>query len=160
MSCAISNLIFKKNVDYSFMKKLLLCILLTGCTANGGNYANQKGNLIVYRPFSPFYINTFSMDINGQPTCDLHNGSFFITNIKNESTLSFSRWNLPGASRISAKPNSFIRVDLDTASMITGAVGSAIEQGLGKENGAFTLTEVTPDFAKKELKGLRQDCGN
>lgn len=153
--------------DYLKNKKQLILIvsvttLITSCSATGPVYNDQKGNLIIYRPSHSIYsMSKFQIDFNNETKCKLSNGGFYVTNIKDNINISASIWDIPGTSKIVAKPNSFIRVEPEKSIAFAGGAFGLLGQVVAEKSstsGPFPLTLVPAEQAKQELKGLHQDC--
>lgn len=151
------------------MRILILCLLLGACSASGPVYTGkEKGNLVVYRPDSTLFALRDYVITIGDKTCKLSNAGFYITDIKSNSQIKITMWDMSGTSRLLVSPDSFIKITLNDdrlvsagAASLFGAVGSLVNAGATKavtNDGPFVLTKIKKQDAVKELQGLKQDC--
>lgn len=156
------------------MKKLLLLLLLSGCTANGPVFNENAlpktdgATLIVYR--DNVYYGAFgkiAFEINGQEFCRLHNSSFYVhSGLHDKVSVTASIWDMPGTSRIviDTKPGKvyYVKMDIDSGKQISGGLGglpgALIAEGIAPTGGPYIFTNISPEQAKSELAGLHQDC--
>jgi hypothetical protein len=123
----------------------------------------MKGNLVIYRPDRTLYSGSYySVDIDSAPACRLGNGGFFIRQMDGRTTISASKFSLPGTSRITVKPPAFVKIEAKDsrmfAPMFGGLIAGTMLEAAEEDSGPYKFTLVTPKQAKQELQGLKQDC--
>lgn len=152
------------------IKYILALLFLSGCAASGPEYneAHHSSGVIIYKPSSAIGMGAglYEIDLNGKRQCKLHPGSYFVSDIVGDVTISSSSWDMPGTSKISFKAwpgkTYFVRMDTNDGKQIAatagGLVGALSAEAFSSTGGPFIFTLVEPNQAKSELQGLKQDC--
>lgn len=153
------------------MKKyltLLAVLAIQACTPTGEHYTEHndphQGTIVVYRGFSSA-IESFSIDVNGKLACDLQESGFFVVRAKGPTTISASKWSMPGTSRITidAQPGKtqYVRIEMSTSKRLSGILGLPgllLAEGVSDKGGPYELEVKDAVIAKRELAPFHEDC--
>lgn len=153
---------------------LLLPLLLGACSAEGPLFDETKvikGNgatLIVYRP-PQYSAATADWVVHlDQKSCPLKYGSYWeVHELKGIQHITADHWGSPGTSRIALDVQSsgihYLKIEIDgtktAAAILGGMAGYLVAEGISSTGGPFIFIPVDSNQAKKDLQGLKQDCG-
>lgn len=159
------------------MKYLFALLLLTSCAARGPDYslldksilmpASGQSKIIVYWDIHPLFHNsTMWVELDGRQICDLHGESFLVANVESgRHTIESSQFGEVGTSRITieVKPSRVIYIRMvykgerGYASLLGGAIGESIVEGIDSTSGPVMLTSVSKDTALPTIANFAYD---
>lgn len=124
-------------------------LALTACSATGQQYIATKANkneakVVVYR--SP-NGGPAPIDVNGIRKCRLHRNGYFVLTVpvSQPLTLSSSLFGDPSVSRFSFTPQAhqiyYVRVEVNSASVVTGSLGGAFGGLVGGTAATMAATQ-------------------
>jgi len=169
-----------KQLIGGFMKKLgmIALLFLSGCAGTGKVYDRQAipapsknmVQLIIYRPSSlSGVLESPTVNVGGQNTCDISVGSYFITTtVAGKTKIVASQYGGLVKSSLSATLSSgkryYVKIAPNLAKSIAGGfgvLGTLAHDTVAEDKGVYQVRLIDKDTAEEEIIGTKQStsCG-